>query len=60
MRSDSSGHSEMGEYFYLFSWGRTEELSRKCALGERKVQLWLCWELVSSRELQRQMEGLRA
>lgn len=31
-----------------FSWGRTEELSRKADPGEGKVQLCLCWELVSS------------
>lgn len=55
IRSDSSRHSEVGEYLYPFSWGQTEELPRKAGPGEGQVQLQLC-----SQELQRQAERLRA
>lgn len=34
VRSDSSGHSEMGECCYLFSRGQTEELSRSSPWGK--------------------------
>ena len=54
IRSDSSRHSEVGECFYPFRWGQTEELSQKAGPREGQVQLQLCRQ-----ELQRQAESLK-
>lgn len=59
MRSDSSRDSEMGECLYHPAGGGQKSFQGKLTPGEEKVQLQLCWELVSGQELQRQTEGLR-